>query len=96
MGFYDTSRNDAEKITAYDEDIRVPLLVRGPEVPAGVDRRHLGVNNDWAPTIADLAGVDTPGFVEDPTLTALHATPRRDQDLRRAAVPDRGEGRVLT
>lgn len=57
-------RQMPQKMTAYDEDIRVPLLVRGPGVPAGVHRRHLVVNNDWAPTIAGLAGVDTPGFVD--------------------------------
>ncbi|MDP8978625.1 MAG: sulfatase, partial [Actinomycetota bacterium] len=49
------------KRTVYEEDIGVPLMVRGPGVPAGAVRRHLVVNNDLAPTFADLAGASAPG-----------------------------------
>jgi hypothetical protein len=43
------------KKTPYEEDIGVPLMVRGPGVPAAVVRKELVINNDFAPTIADLA-----------------------------------------
>ncbi len=49
------------KRTVYEEDIAVPLMVRGPGVPADSVRRHLVVNNDLAPTFADLAGARAPG-----------------------------------
>ena len=49
-------RFGANKKTPYEEDIGVPLMVRGPGVPAGAVRRELVLNNDFAPTIADLAG----------------------------------------
>jgi N-acetylglucosamine-6-sulfatase len=49
---------------AYEEDIRVPLLVRGPGIPEGVTRDHFALNIDFAPTITDLAGT-TPGRVMD-------------------------------
>jgi arylsulfatase A-like enzyme len=44
------------KAQIYEEDIRVPLLVRGPGIPGGVSLDHLALNIDLAPTITDLAG----------------------------------------
>ena len=38
------------KWTAYEEDIRVPLVVRGPGVPRSQTRQHTVLNNDFAPT----------------------------------------------
>jgi N-acetylglucosamine-6-sulfatase len=44
----------------YEEDIRVPLIIRGPNVRVNyVDTDHLVVNADWAPTILRLAGLTT-------------------------------------
>jgi N-acetylglucosamine-6-sulfatase len=48
------------KKTPYEEDIGVPLMVRGPGVPAGEVREQLVLNNDFAPTIADLASATIP------------------------------------
>jgi arylsulfatase A-like enzyme len=59
------------KWTAYEEDIHVPLIVRGPGVPAGLTLPHLVLNNDLAPTFAGLAGVDPPGFVDGRSLEPL-------------------------
>jgi arylsulfatase A-like enzyme len=61
------------KNTAYDEDIRVPLIVRGPGVPAGRTIQHLALNIDLAPTLAEIAGVATPGFVDGRSLKPLLA-----------------------
>jgi N-acetylglucosamine-6-sulfatase len=44
------------KRLAYEEDIRVPLIVRGPGVPRGVTRGQMVLNNDLAPTFAGWAG----------------------------------------
>jgi N-acetylglucosamine-6-sulfatase len=49
---------------AYEDDIRVPLLVRGPGVRAGATLNHMAVNIDFAPTIVELAGA-TAGRVMD-------------------------------
>lgn len=49
-------RMRAGKYTPYEEDIRVPLLVRGPGVPAGRTIDAFVENVDFAPTFADLAG----------------------------------------
>jgi arylsulfatase A-like enzyme len=44
------------KVMAWEESIRVPLLLRGPGVPAGERREAMVINNDLAPTILELAG----------------------------------------
>ena len=44
------------KLNVYEHDVRVPLLVRGPGLPAGVTIPALGGNTDLAPTILDIAG----------------------------------------
>jgi hypothetical protein len=52
------------KILLYEESIRVPLLLRIPGVVAPPSVPAMALNNDLAPTIADLAGA-TPGLVMD-------------------------------
>jgi len=52
------------KNTAYEMDIRVPLAVRGPDVPAGRRVSALTLNNDLAPTFAAMAGVTAPEWVD--------------------------------
>lgn len=64
-------RLHAGKLTAYEEDIRVPLFVRGPGVPPGQVRDELVGNVDLAPTFAELAGAAVPGFVDGRSLVPL-------------------------
>jgi N-acetylglucosamine-6-sulfatase len=64
-------RLGAGKWTAYEEDIRVPLIVRGPGVPEGETLHQMVLNNDLAPTFADLAGAKAPSFVEGRSLVPL-------------------------
>ncbi|MEP6642575.1 MAG: sulfatase [Gaiellales bacterium] len=49
------------KQLAYEEDLRVPLVVRyEPYTSRPSVDHHLVVNIDWAPTLADIAGVPHP------------------------------------
>jgi N-acetylglucosamine-6-sulfatase len=64
-------RLTAGKWTAYDEDTRVPLIVRGPGVQKGRTLSHLVLNNDLAPTLAKLAEVSSPPFVDGRSLRPL-------------------------
>ena len=64
-------RLGAGKWTPYEEDIRVPLIVRGPGVPEGKTLHHMVLNNDLAPTFADLAGAEPPSFVDGRSLKPL-------------------------
>jgi N-acetylglucosamine-6-sulfatase len=73
------------KWTAYEEDIRVPLIVRGPGVAEGRTLPHLVLNNDLAPTFADLAGAEVPSSVDGRSLTPLlSADPPPPEDWRSA------------
>jgi N-acetylglucosamine-6-sulfatase len=44
------------KRAAYEHDIRLPFLVRGPGIAAGQERNHLVLNIDLTPTFVQLAG----------------------------------------
>jgi arylsulfatase A-like enzyme len=64
-------RLPAGKNTEFEEDLHVPLLVRGPGVPQGRVLAHLALNIDLAPTLAELAGVPVPAFVDGRSLVPL-------------------------
>jgi arylsulfatase A-like enzyme len=64
-------RLPAGKQTAYEEDIHVPLIVRGPGVERGATRSEIVGNVDVAPTFADLAGVKPPSFVDGRSFVPL-------------------------
>ena len=79
-----THRLTTGKWTAYEEDIRVPLIVRGPGVAEGLTLPHLVLNNDLAPTFADLAGAEVPSFVDGRSLEPLlSAEPTPEEEWRR-------------
>jgi arylsulfatase A-like enzyme len=65
------------KTTAYEEDIRVPFVMRGPGVPRGVRLTPLVVNNDLAPTFAALAGVTPPSFIDGRSFLPLFDDPEQ-------------------
>ncbi len=64
-------RLDKMKLTPYAASSRIPLVIRGPGVPAGKVLDPLVLNTDIAPTIAELAGVEPPAFVDGRSLTPL-------------------------
>jgi arylsulfatase A-like enzyme len=55
----------------YEEAARVPLLVRGPRVAAGSSTNKLVLNTDYLPTFMDLAGAQTPSYVDGRSLLPL-------------------------
>ncbi len=59
------------KQTAYEEDIHVPLILRGPGIPAGHFVSDLAVEVDLAPTFTAWAGVPAPAFVDGRSLAPL-------------------------
>jgi N-acetylglucosamine-6-sulfatase len=80
--FHGEHRLVREKILPYEPSIRVPLVIRGPGIPAGLHLDQLVSNQDLAPTILDAAGV-RPGLVEDgesvlPLIDNPHDEPGRD------------------
>jgi arylsulfatase A-like enzyme len=59
------------KQSPYDESLRVPLIVRGPGVPAGAVVDAIALNIDLAPTVADLAATSPADFVDGRSLAPL-------------------------
>ncbi len=53
-------RLKAGKYTPYETDVHMPLFVRGPGIAPGSSTRLLTSSVDFAPTIAELAGVTLP------------------------------------
>ena len=66
-------RIKVDKRRVYDEDLRVPLVLRGPGIAAGRRVHQLTANVDLAPTIAQMAGMTPPGFVDGRSLVPLLA-----------------------
>ena len=70
--FYGEHGLSVERRLAYEESIRMPLLVRYPEaVRAGRVRDELVLNIDVAPTLLEWAGVPVPASVEGKSLAPL-------------------------
>jgi N-acetylglucosamine-6-sulfatase len=64
-------RIESAKRAAYEESIRVPLVVRGPGIQPGAVVDQLALNIDLAPTIAGWADVAIPAFVDGRSLAPL-------------------------
>jgi N-acetylglucosamine-6-sulfatase len=67
----------AGKTTAYEEDIRVPMIVRGPGVAEGGRVEAMALNIDFAPTFAEIAGIEAPSFADGRSLLPLFADPEQ-------------------
>jgi N-acetylglucosamine-6-sulfatase len=62
--FHGEHRVPAGKVLLYEPSIRVPLIIRGPGIPAGQHRSQFVANIDLAPTITQVTGAQ-PGRVMD-------------------------------
>ena len=59
------------KDAPYDAASRVPLIARGPGIAAGSSVGEIALNIDLFPTIAELAGIAAPPFVDGRSMTLL-------------------------
>jgi arylsulfatase A-like enzyme len=73
------------KMTAFDTDIRVPLIVTGPGVPAGLTIDEITENIDLAPTFTELAGMVPAATIDGRSLVPfLHS--QQVADWRQVAL----------
>ncbi len=66
---------------AYDETLRVPLLIAGPGIAAGSRVDHLSSHVDLLPTLLGLAGLDAERLREDLARRHSEAQPLVGRDL---------------
>ena len=70
--FYGEHGLSVERRLAYEESIRMPLLVRYPRlIKAGTVRDELALNIDVAPTLLELAGMSAPATTQGRSLVPL-------------------------
>lgn len=76
-----THRRPSGKLSAYEEDIRVPFGIRGPGIaPASVSLQQ-SAHVDFAPTILALAGAQAPTELDGTPLPLIPARNRGAQPL---------------
>jgi arylsulfatase A-like enzyme len=78
----------------YEEDIRVPFIVRGPGVPAGQTRDEIAGNVDLASTFGEIAGLPSRADWDGRSLLSLlHGAPT-PSDWRGAYLIQRWKAKV--
>jgi N-acetylglucosamine-6-sulfatase len=73
------------KLTAFDTDVRVPLIIAGPGIRPGMRIGALAQNTDLAPTLEALGGVRVPARTDGRSLVPL-LRGRTPGDWRTAAL----------
>ena len=74
-GYFHGEHRLSKKIFAYDEAIRTPLIIRAPGFVPGQNSSQLVLNNDYAPTIAELTGTTMGRNVDGRSLVPLLQNP---------------------
>jgi N-acetylglucosamine-6-sulfatase len=88
--FHGEHRVPAGKVLPYEPSIRVPLILRGPGIPAGLRPSQRVANIDLAPTIVDAAGATAGRVMDGRSLLAVIANP--GMLLGRDLLVERGPG----
>jgi N-acetylglucosamine-6-sulfatase len=70
-------RVTGDKFLPYEESLRIPLIVRGPGVPAGRTVRGQVANIDLAPTLVDVAGAKAGRTMDGVSLLPTIRNPRK-------------------
>jgi arylsulfatase A-like enzyme len=84
-GFFLGERGLSHKWLAYEESIRIPMILKDPRAPAALRGKHneeLVLNIDLAPTLIELSGAKIPPEVDGRSLLPI---------LRGESVPWRGD-----
>jgi N-acetylglucosamine-6-sulfatase len=77
--FHGEHRVRLGKTRVYEPSVHVPLLVRGPGIPAGVRVRELTVNADVPATVLELTGAEAGVPQDGMSLLPFAGLPRRER-----------------
>jgi len=78
------------KMLAYEEDIRVPFLMRGPGIAPGTVVTQMTANIDLASTFSELAGAQPAAFVDGRSFAPLLGGQNNATDWRKALLFETG------
>jgi N-acetylglucosamine-6-sulfatase len=71
-GYFLGAHQRGDKRLMYEESLRIPLIIRYPEmIEAGIKNSELVLNIDIAPTLIELAGAKVPGEMQGASLVPL-------------------------
>lgn len=76
------------KLTPYAGASEIPLIVRGPDVPANETRPEMALGTDLAPTFAAIADVTPPDFVDGRSLKGIWEGKDAQEPWRQAALQE--------
>ena len=72
QGFFLGDHGWYDKRFMYEESIRMPFLIRYPdEIPPGATSDRIVINNDFAPTLLDYAGLGVPDAMQGVSARAV-------------------------
>jgi choline-sulfatase len=91
-GFHLGEKQHWAKRTLWEETTRVPLIVAGPGIPAGLVSRVPAGLIDLYPTICELAGVPVPDGLEGRSLSPLWSGTEGEKAERFALTTERAQG----
>jgi arylsulfatase A-like enzyme len=80
------------KILPYEPSLRVPLMMRGPGIPAGEQRTDPFLMTDFAPTFVDAAGGEAPATVDGQSM--LGVAEHGDRGWDRGILTETGPRKV--
>jgi arylsulfatase A-like enzyme len=90
------------KFQVYEEDIRVPLIIRGPGVQAGATVEQMAVSIDFAPTMASWGRAEADRVMDGQSLMPLLGPGAETQNWRKdflveiyRRLPPLGNGDVI-
>jgi len=85
-GFYLGEHGWFDKRFIYEESLHVPLVVRYPKVvKPGSIVKSIVLNNDWGPTVLDIAGIQTPAAMQGKSFLPLLKDETAVKDWRKDA-----------
>ena len=74
-----------DKRWMYEETIRMPLIVHYPKmISAGTHNNWLINNTDYAPTLLELAGIETPAYMQGRSFVGALEGQKGPEDWRKA------------
>ncbi len=74
-GYFQSDHQLADKWYAYEENIRVPLIIYDPRIPTkarGTANKNMVLNIDIAPTLVAASGVDIPSVMQGKDLSKTY------------------------